>query len=104
MITVSLPASSSPGKNSTIGDGSVWYCFGKTVPNGTVPNGIILLFSLQLEFVEVVLVQFELGRAEVDELGTGQDGVIGIHQFGLDEGYVAHHLAYLGADGDLVQL
>ena len=54
--------------------------------------------------MEVVLVQFELGRAEIDEFGTGQDGVIGIHQFGLDECYVAHHLAYLGADGDLVQM
>ncbi len=41
-----------PLGDDTIGDGSVWYRFAKTVPNRTVPNGIILEFILGVEVVQ----------------------------------------------------
>ena len=62
-----------------------------------------MLFSFQLAAWEIFWFEFELRGAEVDEFGAGEDGVIGIHEFGLDERYVAHHLGYVSADGDLIQ-
>ena len=53
----------------------------------TQGNDTIVLFSFQLAAWEIFRFQFELRGTEVDELGAGEDGVIGIHEFGLDEGH-----------------
>ena len=69
----------------------------------TQGNDTIVLFSFQLAAWEIFRFQFELRGTEVDELGAGENGVIGIHEFGLNERYVAHHLGYVSADGDLIE-
>ena len=61
------------------------------------------LFSFYFAAGEIAGFEFELRCAEIYQVGAGEDGVIGIHEFGLDKCYVTHHLGDLGAYGDFIE-